>query len=377
MYPDALRAYARLAAAAGEGEPDDSRRFSFVCSTSTKDLNGRIVTQDWELEDFEKNPIVLWNHGQGGGFWGELEIDEYFPIGRAENVRVEGGKLLADIVIASVFASPLAERIYHALKEQVLNAVSVGWDPRERRYEKHDDEEVLVLAGNRLVEISIVPFPANPDAVRAHFCARARAGLHQQKGSTMAFLALMAGLFGLAATATEEQVAARGRELTDFEKAMRDATGASDGASARASVLALGEKARGYDALALAKAEGEKSAKKVRIEGIIKAGRAAGKLTPANEPGLLEALCGDKTGEKAEPASLELLVANLPVVVNLAHSQTPADKTEATVLASPTPGEIKRAKKIGVEPQDLANERVKLQRERAGIGQDDDNDEEG
>ena len=237
--PGALRAVARLerrTAAAGDPEVDP-RRFSFVLSTPAQDRNGRIVVQDWELDDFEKNPIVLWNHADGSGDWcADLEIDEYFPIGRGENVRVEGGQLVGDVVIASERANPLAERIFHALNEKILSACSVGWDPRERRFERHNDEEVLVLSGNRLIEISVVPFPANPDAVRASFCERARAFGTNTEKPNMALLATMAALFAMTASATEEQVSGRAKELIELERATFAATGATTPDAARAGV---------------------------------------------------------------------------------------------------------------------------------------------
>ena len=363
----------RSVAAAGDAPPEESRTFSFVCSTDIQDANGRIVVQDWDLTRYQANPIVLWNHGEGGSRWGEdVEIDEYFPIGRAENVRVEKGKLLADITLASEKANPLAERVLHALREGVLNAVSVGWVPSEVHYEKFDGEEVVVLSGNELIEISIVPLPANPEAVRASLFTRTRELAHKKENPMV--LASLIPLLLLASTATEEQVTARVGELSDLEREVREQTGAKSAAEARAALVALVEKAKAFDELQ-AQVAAERAAERAsRVAALLEAGRNALKLTPANEAGLLKALCGDETGAKADPDALELFLKNLPAAANAAHATTPKEAADGAA-AQPTEREIKRAAKLGVKPEDLAAERIKLQRERSGLA-DDTNDEE-
>lgn len=322
---------------------------------------------------------MLWNHGYGGSRWGdEVEIDEYFPIGRATNVRVEKGQLLADITLASEKANPLAERVLHALREGVLNAVSVGWVPSEVHFEKFDGEEVVVLSGNELIEISVVPLPANPAAVRASLFTRSRELAHTHTKESPMVLASLASLIPvllMASTSTEEQVAARVGELAELERAARELTGAKSAAEARAGLVALGEKAKAFDELQAKVAEERAAVRASRVASLLEAGRNALKLTPANEAGLLKALCGDETGAKADPDALELFLKNLPAAANAAHATTPKEAADGAA-AHPTEREIKRAAKLGVKPEDLAAERIKLQRELNGLA-DDTNDEEG
>ena len=47
----------------------------------------RMLTSGANLEEFKKNPVVLYNHN-----------DWETPIGRGENVRVEDGRILVDVV---------------------------------------------------------------------------------------------------------------------------------------------------------------------------------------------------------------------------------------------------------------------------------------
>lgn len=373
-----LRALARVAprSSAGDGNApaDPPRTFSFVCSTDAEDSNGRIVVQDWDLARFLANPIVLWNHGDGGGgFWGDsVTVDEYFPIGKASNVRVEGGKLLADITIASEKANPLAERVFHALNEGVLNAVSVGWHPRDVRYEVHDDQEVVVMSGNELVEISVVPLPANPEAVRASFATRARELAHKDKPMNVTMLIALA--LGLTENATEDQAASRARELADLERTVRELTGGTTPAEARAALVALVEKAKAFDSSQAELAAERERARAARVAKLLEEGRASLKLTPANEAGLLRAFCGDETGAKADPAALDLFLKHLPAAANAAHAATPREAAEPS--ARPTEREVRRAAQLGVTPEALAAERLKIQRERQGLATDPDTETE-
>lgn len=134
---------------------DERDRFvDVVASTDTIDSYGEIVVQDWKLDRYLKNPIVLYGHDT----WS-------MPIGRASNVRVEEGKLKARLHFASEKANAKAEQVYLLMKENVIRAVSVGFKPGMRAVQTIDGKDTLTLLGNELLEISVVPIPANPDAV--------------------------------------------------------------------------------------------------------------------------------------------------------------------------------------------------------------------
>jgi HK97 family phage prohead protease len=123
-------------------------------STPTVDRHGERVELDWDLTSFSANPCVLWAHDSRD-----------LPLGRAENVRIESGALQGRIRFASATANPKAEQCLQLFREGVLNAVSVGFIPHSYRFEKDDDEEILVLSQNELVELSVTPTPANPEAL--------------------------------------------------------------------------------------------------------------------------------------------------------------------------------------------------------------------
>lgn len=133
----------------------DRRTVDVICSTEAIDSYGEIVSQDsWRLERFLTNPVVLFGHNS-----------RELPIGTASNVEVRDGKLQATITFASSAVNPFAEQVLHAFEERVLRAVSVGFNPGSYRYEKRDGRDVCVLSDCELFELSVVPLPANPEAL--------------------------------------------------------------------------------------------------------------------------------------------------------------------------------------------------------------------
>lgn len=133
----------------------DARTVDCVMSSDARDAYGERVSQgDWRLERYLSNPIVLWGHDS-----------KSLPIGKAERVRVEGGKLQCTIRFASAAANPMAEACLQLVKEGVLRGVSVGFLPGEVRYQSEGGVDVALLMNCELVELSVVGIPANADAL--------------------------------------------------------------------------------------------------------------------------------------------------------------------------------------------------------------------
>ena len=136
-----------------------ARTADFIASTSAVDSHGDVIEQEsWVLNDYKSNPIVLYAHNA-----------RELPIGTAM-VSVLNGKLEAQIKFVTADMNPLAEQVWKMVQEGVLRAVSVGFKPTDGRYEVRDGEEVFVWKSPILKEISVVPVPANPEAL-----ARAKA----------------------------------------------------------------------------------------------------------------------------------------------------------------------------------------------------------
>lgn len=134
------------------------READFVASTDTIDRYGEIVDQSsWRLDAYRRNPVVLFAH----------DSDE-LPIGQCTSLRIEGGALVCTIRFSQF--GELSEDVWGQVQERTLRAVSVGFIPHTMQFELRDGREVLVLRDCELLEISVVPIPANPEAL-----ARAKA----------------------------------------------------------------------------------------------------------------------------------------------------------------------------------------------------------
>lgn len=322
------RSFGMQIAAAKGGE---DRTVDVVASTDALDRNGRIVMQDWDLSRFKANPVVLYDHNS----WG-------IPIGFAKSCEVVEGKLLATLCFVDAKANPLAEQVWQGIQQGALRAVSVGWMAKSARVEKVNGKDVVVMSGNELLEISVVPMPANADAVmqqQASFDAAvdalvlASAPAPQPKpaaseagaanGVTMS-LAIVAAILGLASTAPEPEVIEgvkttkasaekAERERAALEKELLAATGADSTGKALGIVAGWKASADQLAALKLETAAKEKLAK----EEADKAARAAlmkehaKKFTPAMkawaETQTLDALTG--------------FVASAPEIPGLAGSE--------------------------------------------------------
>lgn len=127
-----------------------STDLTFVLSDGTVDRYGDTIdAKGWELEWFRKNPIALFGH------------DHDFPIGRWEDVRVEGGKLLARLKMAAEGTSERIDEIRRLIEQGILKAVSVG-------FKAVDSEPMgrgIRFIRQELLECSVVGVPANPAAL--------------------------------------------------------------------------------------------------------------------------------------------------------------------------------------------------------------------
>ena len=137
---------------------ENKRSVDFVASTDAIDSYGDIVEQVWRLDRFLENPVILFGHNSRD-----------LPIGQATRCEVTTAngrsQLECTVQLATAEANPVAENVWQSLLQGTLRAVSVGFVPNEYRWEKRDGKDVFVLSDNELHEISVVPIPANPEAL--------------------------------------------------------------------------------------------------------------------------------------------------------------------------------------------------------------------
>lgn len=142
------------------GEPkayeDGSRKVRFCFSDGSIDRMGDTIQADgWETDNFLQNPVALFAHDSSQP-----------PIGRAGNLAVEDGRLMGDIEFMPPEISGFADSIYRMVLAGYLRAVSVGFVPIEYTFvEDKDRPWGIDFKRQELLEISVVPVPANPNAL--------------------------------------------------------------------------------------------------------------------------------------------------------------------------------------------------------------------
>ena len=142
-----------MATNAKASDDEQSRVIDFTISSETADSYRDVVSADgWNLERFLKNPVVLWAH-----------IKSQLPVGKASNIRTDGDTLKAAAEFASRDIYEFADDVFKMLKAGFLNAVSVGFIPLEWTWD--DERGGYNFIKNELFEFSVVPVPANPDAL--------------------------------------------------------------------------------------------------------------------------------------------------------------------------------------------------------------------
>jgi HK97 family phage prohead protease len=131
-----------------------------IISTETSDRYGDIVrAEGLDTGNYKKNPVVLYGHDQRA-----------FPVGKSLWQKVttlpNGQK---GVLAKTQFTKSTEEgrTVYQLWKEGLLNAASIGFLPID--YEPILDNKSFVgydFKASELLEYSIVPVPANQEALR-------------------------------------------------------------------------------------------------------------------------------------------------------------------------------------------------------------------
>jgi len=129
-----------------KGEKENEYRV--LASTSVVDRMGDSIDQTgWELDNFMKNPVMPWAH----------KYDE-LPIAKVTSIENTERGLEASFQFAPAEGNPKAQQVKVLYDEGYLNAVSVGFIPKERNGN--------CITKAELLEISFVPVPANQEALK-------------------------------------------------------------------------------------------------------------------------------------------------------------------------------------------------------------------
>lgn len=127
---------------------------SYVMSDESVDRMGDVIeAKGWNLANFVKNPIALFNH------------DHKFVIGHWTDVKVMGNKLIGKLNLLPKGISERLDEIRAAVEAGVLRAVSVGFSSEPDAIEANKHGGVR-FKRSELLECSLVSVPANPNALQ-------------------------------------------------------------------------------------------------------------------------------------------------------------------------------------------------------------------
>jgi HK97 family phage prohead protease/HK97 family phage major capsid protein len=127
----------------------------FVLSDGSVDLMGDVIEpRGWQIESFLANPIALFNH-RGDA-----------PIGKWTNIRITDKDLRGNLVLAEKGTSARINEIRKLVEADILRAASVGFRPiRQEPIKTNSAWGGSHFLEQRLVEVSLVSVPANPNAL--------------------------------------------------------------------------------------------------------------------------------------------------------------------------------------------------------------------
>ncbi len=119
-------------------------------------LGMKIDPSGWELENYQANPVLLWNH------------DSDIPaIGNMNNVRIDGNKLVGRPVFVDKEIDEFAWSIGQKVDNGILTSGSVGFITLKVEVEEKEDKLPVVISKEQeLYEFSIVNIPALVSAVK-------------------------------------------------------------------------------------------------------------------------------------------------------------------------------------------------------------------
>lgn len=132
---------------------------------STEALNSygvRVLTAGIELSQFERNPVLLWMHRRG---WEKGAM----PIGRIENIRTDGDKLIGTPVFDQ--NDEFAKQIESKWENGFLRMLSAGLEIIETSADPSvllPGQERETVTRSKLVEVSVVDIGSNDEAIQLY-----------------------------------------------------------------------------------------------------------------------------------------------------------------------------------------------------------------
>lgn len=133
-----------------------NKKLTFILSDESINSHGTWVrTSGIKLDRFKSNPVMLWSHD-----------DNLPPIGKWDNIRVEGEQLLADAVFDE--SDSLAAAIKSKVEQGLLKACSIGFYATKYSSDKEDikaGQRYETIVESELLEASLCAIGSNANAM--------------------------------------------------------------------------------------------------------------------------------------------------------------------------------------------------------------------
>ncbi len=143
---------------------EEDRYVKFRASTPMINRHGyRVLPLGIDTENFDKNPVFLWGHDGYESYAGPPKIESV--IGKVVSYSKTAEAFDIKVEFTDPATNPNGEKALRMVRGGFLNTVSIGFYGINAGWELEDEEEVFVYRDTELLEVSLVPIPANPDAV--------------------------------------------------------------------------------------------------------------------------------------------------------------------------------------------------------------------
>lgn len=150
--------YTRLAASDAEATQSatDANTFGFTFSNEKVGRDGHVVRNNGiQTDNYRRNPVVLWAHD-----------DTQPPIGAGSNISTAGPNARLDVTFVGRDILPFAGTIRDLVAGKWLRALSMSWAPLKWSYSTDPTRPGgMDFSKVDLLEVSVVPLPALPDAL--------------------------------------------------------------------------------------------------------------------------------------------------------------------------------------------------------------------
>ena len=165
---DGLRKFMEVSIEGASDSPaeEEGLKLFFTISTPHVDRDGDIIDQTgWDLDEYKKNPVVLWAHDSSAP-----------PVARANSTYLSPvankstGEDQIHLMSVAEFPSrdlyPFANMVGRLYKNGFLHGASVGFLPVEYEMSKEREGFAPVdFKRQKLLEWSAVPVPSNPEGL--------------------------------------------------------------------------------------------------------------------------------------------------------------------------------------------------------------------